>query len=338
MIMKQIAFGVHMPVMGFSTKQKDFLSRKQILSFAQKAEFLGYDSLSVNDHIVFRTSWLDAISTLSAVAAITNKIKLGTSILNIVIRNPVVCAKALSAIDILSSGRLFAAGVGPGSYKGDYDVCGIPFEERWKRFTEALQILRMVWNDEEKNEEEEEEENRDKSSSSSSLVDHNGIFYRFDKVSVEPKPFQRPHPPIFIGSWGSSEVGLRRVAKYGDGWMASAYNITPNKFKEKWKTLLSYRQTLGKDIQSFENSVMSMFGYIDNDRNKVHRMAKDVLSPALGRPAEQLENLLLFGSTDHCLEKIRALSDAGVKRIHFWPVSDYQEQIETFRNEIIPYC
>jgi alkanesulfonate monooxygenase SsuD/methylene tetrahydromethanopterin reductase-like flavin-dependent oxidoreductase (luciferase family) len=324
MIMKQIAFGVHMPVIGFSSGEKDFLSRKQILSFAQKAEFLGYDSLSVNDHIVFRTSWLDAISTLSAVAAITNKIKLGTSILNIVIRNPVVCAKALSAIDILSSGRLFAAGVGPGSHKGDYDVCGIPFEERWKRFTEALQILRMVWDDEEKNEEEEEGENRDKSSSSS-LVDHNGIFYRFDKVSVEPKPFQRPHPPIFIGSWGSSEIGLRRVAKYGDGWMASAYNITPNKFKEKWKTLLSYRRELGKDTESFENSVMSMFGYIDNDREKVHKMAK-------------LENLLLFGSTEQSLQKIKALCEAGVKRIHFWPVSDYQEQIEIFSKEIVSNC
>lgn len=87
-----------MPVMGFSSREKDFLWRKQILSFAQKVEFLGYNSLSVNDHIVFRTSWLDTISTLSAVAAITNKIKLGTCILNIVIRNPVVCAKALSAI------------------------------------------------------------------------------------------------------------------------------------------------------------------------------------------------------------------------------------------------
>src|ERR671910_823039 len=148
-------------------------SREQVLSYAIKAESLGYDSLSVNDHIIFRTSWLDSISVLAAVAAVTNIIKLGTSLLNIVIRNPVVCAKALSAIDILSSGRLFAAGVGPGSYKGDYDVCGIPFEERWKRFTEALQILRMVWNDdEEKNEEEEEEEESgDKySSSSSSLV------------------------------------------------------------------------------------------------------------------------------------------------------------------------
>src|ERR687891_1432489 len=155
-------------------------SREQVLLYAIKAESLGYDSLSVNDHIIFRTSWLDSISVLAAVAAVTNRIKLGTSLLNIVVRNPIICAKSLSAIDILSSGRLFAAGVGPGSHKGDYDVCGIPFEERWKRFTEALQILRMVWDDEEKNEEE-EGENRDKSSSSS-LVDHNGIFYRFDKV------------------------------------------------------------------------------------------------------------------------------------------------------------
>src|SRR5918995_4253569 len=119
-----------------------------------------------------------------------------------------------------------------------------------------------------------------------------------------------------------------------------------------WHLLITLRQTsskrngrhfclIGKHLVRTSNhlkTLMSMFGYIDNDRNKVHRMAKDVLSPALGRPAEQLENLLPFGSTDHCLEKIRALSDAGVKRIHFWPVSDYLEQIEIFRNEIIPYC
>ena len=87
-----------------------------------------------------------ALSTLSAVAAVTNGIRLGTSILNIVVRSPVICVKSLAAIDILSSGRLFAAGVGPGSHKGDYDVCGIPFEERWSRFNEALEILHILWN------------------------------------------------------------------------------------------------------------------------------------------------------------------------------------------------
>jgi alkanesulfonate monooxygenase SsuD/methylene tetrahydromethanopterin reductase-like flavin-dependent oxidoreductase (luciferase family) len=331
MTTKQIAFGVHIPVMGYSSEEKDFLLRKQILSFAQKAEFLEYDSLSVNDHIVFRTSWLDAISTLSAVAAVTNRIKLGTSILNIVVRNPVICAKSLSAIDILSSGRLFAAGVGPGSHKGDYDVCGIPFEQRWSRFNEALEILHMVWNDRDR----EEEDNNDTKSPSPTYIGYNGKYYQLEKISIEPKPFQKPHPPIFIGTWGSSEAGLRRAAKYGDGWMASAYNITPDKFKEKWNTLLSYRKRLGKDSESFENSVVSMFGYIDNDKDKVHTLVKDILSLALGRPVEQLENLLLFGSIEECIRKINALCEAGVKRIHFWPISDFEEQIEIFRKEIV---
>jgi alkanesulfonate monooxygenase SsuD/methylene tetrahydromethanopterin reductase-like flavin-dependent oxidoreductase (luciferase family) len=317
--MNSIAFGTHLPVMAL-TKEETF-SREQILSIANKVEELGYDSISVNDHIVFNTGWLDGISSLAAIAATTNRIKIGTSILNVVIRNPVICAKALSSIDILSSGRLFV-GLGPGSYKGDYDVCGIPFEDRWKRFSEALEVIHMIW--------------KENNESDSSFVDFEGKYYRLKKMSIDPKPYQEPHPPIMIASWGS-EQGLRRVAKYGDGWMASAYNITPDKFKAKWKLLLTYRRELNKDIKSFENSVMTMFGYIDNDNEKVHKMAKDVLSPALGRSAEELENLLLFGSTDQCLKKIKLLYESGVQRIHFWPVHNYIKQIEIFSKEIAPY-
>lgn len=266
---------------------------------------------------MFTASWLDAVTTLSAVAGITNKIKLGTSILNIVIRNPIISARTLSSIDIISSGRLFA-GVGPGSSKKDYDVCGISYEDRWKRFDEALQILQLLWNTE---------------SGKPRLANFDGIYYKMRNVSTEPQPVQKPHPPILIGSWGS-EAGLKRVAKYGDGWMASAYNITPEKFKEKWKTVLSYRSSNNKDIKSFQNSMMSMFGYIDNDKEKVHGMVKNILSPALGRSPEDLERLLLFGSVDHCINKIDILHDVGVKRVHFWPIYDFNEQIEIFSKEI----
>ena len=117
--------------------------------------------------------------------------------------------------------------------------------------------------------------------------------------------------------------------------MASAYNVTPDKFKEKWNILLSYRKRLGKDRESFENCIMSMFGYIDNDKDKVHGMIKNILSPALGRPAEHLENLLLFGSVEECIQKINAFREAGAERIHFWPISDFEEQIEIFRKEIV---
>src|SRR5918996_935145 len=148
--------------MGFDDKEEP--TKEQIISLAQYAEALGYDSLSVNDHIVFHTSWLDAIATLSAVAAATTRILIGTSILNIVVRNPVVSAKALAAIDILSSGRLFA-GVGPGSHRGDYDACGIDFSERWPRFSEALQVLVMLLS------------SGDNNTSSSRPFDYKGKYY-----------------------------------------------------------------------------------------------------------------------------------------------------------------
>ena len=307
--------------MGFEGKQQS--TKEQIISLAQYAEALGYDSLSVNDHIVFHTSWLDAISTLSAVAASTTRILIGTSILNIVVRNPVICAKALAAVDILSSGRLFA-GVGPGSSRGDYDACGIDFSERWPRFSEALEILVSLLSSD---------------NNSGRSIDYMGKYYSLKEMLLTPKPVQKPHPPIYIGSWGS-EIGLKRVAKYGDGWMASAYNITPAKFKEKWNYLLAYRKSLGKgekeedEEKQFENSVVSMFGYIDDNKDKVRRAVKEILSPALRRPSEDLEQMLLFGSLDECLRKIRNLIDAGVRRIHYWPVLDYEDQISKFKNAI----
>jgi len=295
------------------------ISREQIISFARKAEELGYDSLSVNDHIVFRTDWLDAISSLSAIAAVTNRIKIGTSILNVVVRNPVICAKALSSIDIISEGRLFA-GLGPGSSKGDYDACGVPFEDRWKRFSEALEVIHALWNE--------------KDEPDSQALDYDGKYYKLRGASIQPKPYQKPHPPIMIASWGS-EQGLRRVAKYGDGWMASAYNITPAKFREKWTLLLNYRREMNKDVEQFENSLMTMFGYIDNDKEMVQSMVQKVLSPSLGRSADELNNLLLFGSSDECIKKISLLYESGVRRIHFWPINNYLQQMEIFFKEIV---
>ena len=301
--------------MGFSDSGS---TNDRIISLAQHAEALGYDSLSVNDHIVFHTSWLDALTTLSAVASSTKRILIGTSILNIVVRNPVVCAKALAAIDILSSGRLFA-GVGPGSHRGDYDACGMDFSERWPRFSEALQIIVMLLS----------------SNNTSKSIDYKGKYYALRDIILLPKPVQKPHPPIYVGSWGS-EVGLKRLAKYSNGWMASAYNITPTKFKEKWNFLLAYRKSLGKDKEEelFDNSVMSMFGYIDDDKDRVRKVVREILAPALRRPAEDLEQMLLFGSLDKCLHKIRNFVDAGVNRIHFWPVLDYEDQIRIFKNGI----
>ena len=89
--------------------------------------------------------------------------------------------------------------MGEGSSKGDYEVCGIPFEDRWKRFSEAIEVIHALWNDEDK--------------TKSSPRDYEGNYYKLKGLSIYPQPIQRPHPPILIGSW-DSEQGLRRVANY----------------------------------------------------------------------------------------------------------------------------
>jgi alkanesulfonate monooxygenase SsuD/methylene tetrahydromethanopterin reductase-like flavin-dependent oxidoreductase (luciferase family) len=247
------------------------------------------------------------------VASATTKMKLGTSILNIVLRNPVITAKSLSSLDVISGGRLFI-GVGPGSHKPDYDACGIPFEERWKRFSESIEALTSLMCD--------------------SPANYSGNFYKIKDVTIEPKPLQKPHPPIWIGSWGSG-AGLRRVAKYGDGWMASAYNINPEQFKERWRRVLSYAREYGRNPDSIGNAVVSMFCYVVRDAEKAKHKLK-VLADALGRPFEELRRVLPFGSPVESSKIVQKLAEAGVEHIHFWPVDDEEEQIEMLSEEIIP--
>jgi alkanesulfonate monooxygenase SsuD/methylene tetrahydromethanopterin reductase-like flavin-dependent oxidoreductase (luciferase family) len=309
--MKRLSLGIHVPVMEMGDQE---FTRETMLSSARRAEQLGFDSLSVNDHITHRTSWLDPLETLAAAAAVTSKITLATSILNIVVRNPVISMKALSAVDILSSGRL-VAGIGPGSHKADYEACGVSFEERWGRFRESTEILSRFWGKD--------------------SIEYRGEFYRLEKVSVKPGPVQKPRPPLMVGSWGSERI-LKIIAEYADGWMASAYNISPEDLKAKSDLLMAYRrESRGEDV-GFETSVMTMFCYISPSKERALRMVRERLSPALGRSSEELEKLLPFGSAEECVRTLGRLAEAGARRVHLWPVADYSEQLEILAKEVIP--
>ncbi len=307
MPLKSVRFGLHIPVMRFATPHA--FMENLVVSYAQEAESLGYESLSVSDHLVFRRSWLDPLSTLAAVATETSGIRLGTSILNIVVRNPMICAQAIATIDNLCAGRLFV-GVGPGSSREDYEACGIPFDDRYARFTDALNVLRLALEERAK-------------------INYAGRYYQYKDLPPLIEPFQKPHPPILVASWGS-EIGLKRAAKYGDGWMASAYNTTPIKFKQKWEWVLHYRESLGKETESFDNSLVSMFGYISDDNEKVDGVVKS-LATILERSPDELKNSLLFGPVEDCLRKVKSYVEAGANHIQFWPVEDQFEQMRLFR-------
>ena len=162
----------------------------------QRAAGLGYRYLCANDHLLFSRPWLDGPTALAAVIAESQDMTLATTVSLPVIRGPAQLAKTLAAIDILSDGRL-VIGVGPGSSARDYAAAGISFDQRWPRFDEAIPMLRALLAGDQAFE---------------------GTFYSSRGIDLEPRPAQRPTPPIWVATWGSP-AGLRRVARSGDGWL-----------------------------------------------------------------------------------------------------------------------
>lgn len=215
-------FGVHLPLLGFDGNS---FSLEHLLTYAETAERLGYQALSVNDHLLLSRRWLDGPTALAAVIAKTGRMILATTVALPVVRGPVALAKTLAAIDLLSGGRLIV-GVGPGSSARDYAAVDICFEELWKRFDEAVHVLRALWR-------------RD-------ARPFKGEFYETEGIGLEPLPAQQSGPPIWIGSWGS-EAGLRRVAHLAAGWLASGYNTTPQLFTEAWSILSANFEREGKE-------------------------------------------------------------------------------------------
>ncbi len=304
-------FGVHLPLIAFGNAP---CSLEHLLRYVKTAERLGFCALAANDHLAFSRPWLDGPTALAAVLASTESMALMTTVALPVVRGPVPLAKTLATIDLLSGGRL-VIGVGPGSSARDYAAVGIPFEERWKRLDEAIQTLRALWHGE-----------------SGSF---RGQFYSTEGIVLEPPPIQRPGPPLWIGSWGS-EAGLRRTARLGDGWLASAYNTTPELFKAAWDQLREHLLHVGKDPNRFPNAIATTLLYITEDKREAEHMVREVISPTLNRPEEQLRQRLLIGPAEECAAKLAAYRAAGAQRVLLWPVVDEIRQLEAFRERVAP--
>ena len=203
---------VHLPLIDFGGEG---FSDSLLAGTVDAARECGFAAISANDHFVFSAPWLDGLTALAAVAGRSGGMKLVTTLALASLRGPVPLAKALSALDILSDGRVIA-GVGPGSSKADYEAVGVPFEHRWQRFDEAARLFKPLLQP-------------------GSAAD-SGAYGATPVAQLSPPPRQRRGIPLWIGSWGS-QAGLRRVASLGDGWLASAYNTTPEAFTAAMKQL-----------------------------------------------------------------------------------------------------
>ena len=304
-------FGVHLPLISFTGEQR---SLNDLIAVVRTADDLGYTHVCANDHLVFARPWLDGPTALAAILAHSGRMTLATTVAVPVLRGPAATAKILAAIDLLSGGRL-TVGLGPGSSARDYELAGVAFDERWKRLEEAVQVLRAYWAGDD--------------------VTFEGTFYSSAGFTLEPKPARPSGPPIWIGSWGSA-VGLRRVARLADGWLASGYNTTPDLFAQAWLDVRAELAARGRDVAGFPNGIATMWCYVTEDRARAEAMLADVLAPMLRRPVEALRSVLPVGSAEDCAIRLHAYARAGAQRVFLWPLADERAQLEAFRERVAP--
>jgi alkanesulfonate monooxygenase SsuD/methylene tetrahydromethanopterin reductase-like flavin-dependent oxidoreductase (luciferase family) len=272
--------GVHLPLMEFGDEGQ---SLERLTLAVDAARDCGFAAVSANDHFIFQAPWLDGPTALAAVVERSGAMELATTVALVALRGPVPLAKALAALDVLSDGRVIAA-VGPGSSERDYDAIGVPYEERWKRFEEAVVDLRSLLRDDSR---------------------------------LAPAPRRAGGIPIWIGSWGSA-AGLRRVARLADGWLASAYNTTPEAFGAAKRSLAG----------GFPNALATMWTWITEDARDADRVLREVLGPMLKREPDVLREQLCIGSAAHCAELLSRYAQAGCERVYLWPLGDEPRQIE----------
>jgi alkanesulfonate monooxygenase SsuD/methylene tetrahydromethanopterin reductase-like flavin-dependent oxidoreductase (luciferase family) len=307
-----VELGVHLPLMQFGEEP---LSLPRLEASVDTARDCGFAAVSANDHLVFQTPWLDGPTALASIIGRAGDMALATTVSLAVLRGPIPLAKTLMAIDVLSEGRLVAA-VGPGSSERDYRILGIPFEERWKRFDEAIGVLRALLSGEPMPER---------------------LRYYPVPADVELAPGSRRQAgiPLWIGSWGS-RAGLARVARAGDGWLASAYNTTPERFSDARAELARALDDRGREPDGFPNALATMWTWISKDRAEGDRVLADVLGPALGRAPDELRTQVCVGPAEHCVELLSRYAEAGCERVYLWPLGDEARQLELVAETVAP--
>lgn len=216
-----------------------------IRTTAQTAEALGFDSVWVVDHIVTpmhiaskypyspsgsfplnpQEPLLEPLSVLSFVAGCTSKVRLGTAVLVLPHRHAVVTAKTVATLDVLSAGRVIL-GVGVGWMEEEFKVLNAPFAERGSLSDEAVAVMKELW--------------------TSDNPRFDGRFYKFSDLRCEPRPVQKPHPPIWVG--GHTGPALRRVVEYGDGWAAIVFS--PQEFAERLERLKEKATKAARDLST----------------------------------------------------------------------------------------
>jgi probable F420-dependent oxidoreductase len=239
-----VKFGLRLPTFALGAETASLARMGQYL---RRAEALGFDAAVTIDHLLttppaYACTWLEPIALLAALAGVTERIRLGTLVLVLPLRNPAYLAKEWATLDVLSGGRTIF-GVGVGWAEPEFEVMGVPRAERGRRTDEGLELVTALW--------------------AGDGVTYHGRHYRVRDLTIDPKPLQRPRPPVWIGG-GSQPFEriygqrtpdvtpvMRRVARYADAWVPHS-SATPEMVERDWTILERAAPEFGRRAQDIE--------------------------------------------------------------------------------------
>lgn len=271
-------------------------------SYLQRAEELGFHSGWTQEQILGRNPTLGPIETMTFAAACTERLRLGCAVFVTPLHNPVHLAKSLATLDQLSRGRI-EVGIGAGGRGRPFAAFGHDGEGLVTRFTEGLQVMRELWTRPE--------------------VTLHGRFWQLTGASIEPKPFQKPAPPVWFG--GSHPNALRRAVRLGDGFFGAG-STTTAKFAEQVQVVRAERA----DFPIAKRIYIA----VDDDGDRARKQVADGLERIYGKRG--LEGVAVAGTPAECVRGVQEVADAGAELILFTTVADQATQMERLAADVLP--
>ena len=309
----------------------DWATSDDLIAAARTAEDSGYfHSVWVGDNLLSKPR-LESIVTLSAIAAHTSTVKLGTICLaSFPLRDPILLAIQWASLDVLSAGRTILSVCNGASerdgpqFAHELEVMGVKSNERAGRVIEGVRILRRLWSEE--------------------RVTHQGRYFQFEDVECLPKPVQQPLPILIAANPKPGQVDeatvdriLRRVAKHGDGWQTDATPVET--FRQRFQSIREYAHQEGRDPSQMESCLHLMVN-INNDRETAYKEAETFLTSYYGAGAISRDRAglwLAYGPPEAVIEKIQAYIDAGCTTPVLRFVSpDLSGQLHRCIEEVLP--
>lgn len=276
----------------------------------------GYDSLWVGDHISFHIAIFDPLLQLAQAAVFSRRLVFGTGVYLVPLRHPTPVAKQVSTLDHLTEGRfIFGVGVG-GEFPKEFEACGMPVGERGARLSESIAVMRKLW--------------------SGKPATHDGRFFKFEGITMQPPPRQAGGPPIWCG--GRSDAALRRIGRLTEGWMS--YVITPDMFRQGLEKIAAAASTASRTFDRGFGTAHLLFTCIDDTYEKALDAATVSLSQRYGMDFRKAaQRYCALGPPQRVVETILQFHEAGARHVILDFVGPYEErdrQIERFAAEALP--